>query len=89
MNILVLNCGSSSVKYKLIDTVTRDVKAEGGVEKIGMADSFLKFRLSSGDKKVLHLDMPEHTSAVRNILNLLTDKEHGCISSFDEIDAVG
>ncbi|MBO4380436.1 MAG: acetate kinase [Muribaculaceae bacterium] len=89
MNILVLNCGSSSVKYKLIDTVTRDVKAEGGVEKIGMADSFLKFRLPSGDKKVLHLDMPEHTSAVRNILNLLTDKEHGCISSFDEIDAVG
>lgn len=89
MNILVLNCGSSSVKYKLIDTVTRDVKAEGGVEKIGMADSFLKFRLSSGDKKVLRLDMPEHTSAVRNILNLLTDKEHGCISSFDEIDAVG
>jgi len=89
MNILVLNCGSSSVKYKLIDTVTRDVKAEGGVEKIGMADSFLKFRLPSGDKIVLHLDMPEHTSAVRNILNLLTDKEHGCISSFDEIDAVG
>ena len=89
MNILVLNCGSSSVKYKLIETDTRNVKAEGGVEKIGMADSFLKFRLPSGDKRVLHLDMPEHTSAVRNILNLLTDKEYGCISSFDEIDAVG
>ena len=89
MNILVLNCGSSSVKYKLIETESRKVKAEGGVEKIGLPDSFLKFRLPSGEKKVLELPMPEHTSAVRNILNLLTDKEYGCIASFDEIDAVG
>ena len=89
MNILILNCGSSSVKYKLIETESRKVKAEGGVEKIGLPDSFLKFRLPSGEKKVLELPMPEHTSAVRNILNLLTDKDFGCIANFDEIDAVG
>lgn len=89
MNILVLNCGSSSVKYKLIETESRKVKAEGGVEKIGLPDSFLKFKTASGEKKVLELPMPEHTSAVRNILNLLTDKEYGCIKDYREIDAVG
>lgn len=89
MNILVLNCGSSSVKYKLIETESRKVKAEGGVEKIGLPDSFLKFKTASGEKKVLELSMPEHTSAVRNILNLLTDKEYGCIKDYKEIDAVG
>ena len=53
MNILVLNCGSSSVKYKLINTATKEVLAEGGVEKIGLPDSFLKFKLPDGDKKVI------------------------------------
>ena len=53
MNILVLNCGSSSVKYKLIDTADKHVLAEGGVEKIGLPDSFLKFKLSDGSKKVI------------------------------------
>lgn len=84
-----MNCGSSSVKYKLIETESRKVKAEGGVEKIGLPDSFLKFKTASGEKKVLELPMPEHTSAVRNILNLLTDKEYGCIKDYREIDAVG
>ncbi len=51
MNILVLNCGSSSVKYKLIDTADKHVLAEGGVEKIGLPDSFLKFKLADGSKK--------------------------------------
>lgn len=50
MKILVLNCGSSSVKYKLIDTTTSAVMAEGGVEKIGLPDGFLKYKLADGSK---------------------------------------
>jgi len=89
MKILVLNCGSSSVKYKLIDSTTEKVLAEGGVEKIGLPDSFLKFKLSDGSKKVIETPMPEHKSAVSNILNVLTSPEYGVISSYSEIGAVG
>ena len=89
MKILVLNCGSSSVKYKLFDIEKGEVMAQGGVEKIGLKDSFLKLTLPNGEKVVLEYDMPEHRSAIRNILNVLTSKEYGCIASYDEIDAVG
>ena len=88
MKILVLNCGSSSVKYKLFDIEKGEVMAQGGVEKIGLKDSFLKLTLPNGEKVVLEYDMPEHRSAIRNILNVLTSKEYGCIASYDEIDAV-
>ena len=89
MNILVLNCGSSSVKYKLIDTADKHVLAEGGVEKIGLPDSFLKFKLADGSKKVIEESIPDHRKAVNDILNLLTSKEYGCITSLKDIDAVG
>jgi len=89
MNILVLNCGSSSVKYKLIDVDNKETLAEGGVEKIGLPDSFLKFRLADGGKKVVEESIPDHKKAVSDILNLLTDPEYGCIKSLKEIDAVG
>lgn len=89
MKILVLNCGSSSVKYKLFEIETKTILAQGGVEKIGLKDSFLKFTLPGGEKKILEIDMPEHRSAIQNILNVLTSAEYGCIKSFDEIDAVG
>ncbi len=89
MKILVLNCGSSSVKYKLFEIETKTVLAQGGVEKIGLEDSFLKLTLPSGEKVILKSDMPEHHTAIQNILNVLTSEEYGCIKSFDEIDAVG
>lgn len=89
MKILVLNCGSSSVKYKLIDTTTDTVMAEGGVEKIGLDDGFLKFKRPDGSKQILELGKTDHKGAVKAILNLLTDPKEGCIKSFDEIDAVG
>lgn len=89
MKILVLNCGSSSVKYKLIDSDTKEVLAEGGVEKIGLPDSFLKYKLPQGGKETIVTPMKDAKDAVRNILNLLTDAEKGVIKSFDEIDAVG
>lgn len=89
MNILVLNCGSSSVKYKLINVDDKKTLAEGGVEKIGIPGSFLKFRLPDGSKKVIDEIIPDHRKAIMDILNILTDPTYGCISSFKEIDAVG
>lgn len=89
MKILVLNCGSSSVKYKLIDTADNSVLAEGGVEKIGLNDGFLKYKKNDGSKAVIELGLVDHNGAVQAILNLLTDPAEGCIKSYDEIDAVG
>ena len=89
MNILVLNCGSSSVKYKLINVDTKSTLAEGGVEKIGLPDSFIKFKLADGSKKVINDPLPDHRKAITDILNLLVSPEYGCIKSLKEIDAVG
>lgn len=89
MKILVLNCGSSSVKYKLIDSESKDVMAEGGVEKIGLPDSFLKFKRPDGSKETIVVDMPDAKEAVRQVLKVLSDPKEGVIKSFDEIDAVG
>ena len=89
MKILVLNCGSSSVKFKLIDSETKAVLAEGGVEKIGLPDSFLKFKRPDGSKEVITTPMPTAKEAVKNVLDILTDPKEGVIKSYDEIDAVG
>jgi acetate kinase len=89
MNILVLNCGSSSVKYKLINTTGNQVLAEGGVEKIGLHDGFLKFKLADGSKQIRELGLVDHKGAVKAVLDILTDAELGCIKSYSEIDAVG
>ena len=89
MKILVLNCGSSSIKYKLFDMDSKSVIAQGGVEKIGLKDSFLKFTLPDGSKKILEKDIPEHTAGVQFILHTLIDPEYGAIRSMEEIDAVG
>ncbi len=89
MKILVLNSGSSSVKYKLIDTDSEKTLAEGGVEKIGLADGFLKYKRPDGTKAIIELGLTDHQGAIKAILNLLTDPEWGCLKSFDEIDAVG
>lgn len=85
----MLNCGSSSVKYKLINVDDKKTLTEGGVEKIGIPGSFLKFRLPDGSKKVIDEVIPDHRKAIMDILNILTDPTYGCISSFKEIDAVG
>lgn len=89
MNILVLNCGSSSVKYKLIDVDSKKTLAEGGVEKVGLPGSFLKFKVPDGEKKTIEMPIPDHKKAINDILNILTDPTYGCIKSFDEINAVG
>lgn len=89
MKILVLNSGSSSVKYKLIDTTTETTLAEGGVEKIGLPDGFLKYKKADGSKAIIELGNTDHKGAIEAILRLLTDPVEGCIKSYDEIDAVG
>ncbi len=89
MKILVLNCGSSSVKYKLIETANNDTLAEGGVERIGLEDGFLKFKRTDGSKETVALGHVDHNGAISAILNNLTDEKEGCIKSYDEIDAVG
>ena len=89
MKILVLNCGSSSIKYKLFDMDTRAIMAQGGVEKIGLPDSFLQVKLPDGKKVKIEQSMPEHTVGIQLILNSLIDKEIGCLQSLEEINAVG
>ena len=71
MKILVLNCGSSSIKYKLFDMEHKTVIAQGGVEKIGLPDSFLLVKLPNGEKVQIDKPMPEHTVGIELILNTL------------------
>lgn len=89
MKILVLNCGSSSIKYKLFNMPANEVVAQGGIEKIGLPDSFLKFTLPNGEKKIIEKSIQEHTAGVQFIFDILTDKEFGAVSSLEEINAVG
>ena len=89
MKILVLNCGSSSIKYKLYDMDDESVLAQGGVERIGLDNSFLKLTLPNGEKKILMHDMPDHKEGVNFVFQTLLSEEYGAIKSLDEIDAVG
>ncbi len=89
MKILVLNCGSSSIKYKLYDMQDESVLAQGGVERIGLDEAFLKLTLPNGEKKILMHDMPDHKEGVNFVFQTLLSPEYGAIKSLDEIDAVG
>ena len=89
MKILVLNCGSSSIKYQLIDIEAKNVLAKGGIEKIGLEGSFIKFNLPNGEKETIFASIPEHTIGVRLIFDVLTSEKFGAVTSIDEIDAVG
>ena len=89
MKILVLNCGSSSIKYALYNMDDKSVMTSGGAERVGLEGSFVKVKLANGEKKEIMHDIPEHTEGVKFIFSLLTDPEIGVIKSLDEIDAVG
>ena len=89
MKILVLNCGSSSIKYKLYDMDDESVLAQGGVERIGLDNAFLKLTLPNGEKKILMHDMPDHKEGVNFVFQQLLSEEYGAIQSLEEIDAVG
>lgn len=88
MKILVINAGSSSLKFQLFDMDNEKVIAKGNCEKIGLEGSFIGYK-TKGDKKEVAFDMPDHTVAIKKVFEVLTDKEEGVIKSVDEISAVG
>jgi len=89
MKVLVINAGSSSLKYKLIDMNTEAVMAKGLCERIGIDGSKLSHTPADSDKVVIEKDMPNHSVAIKMVLDALTDKDHGVIADMSEISAVG
>ena len=88
MNILVINCGSSSLKYQLIDSESEKVLAKGLCERIGI-DGRLTYSPEGGEKEVTEAPMPTHTEAIQLVLDALTNEKTGVIKSLDEVGAVG
>ncbi len=88
MNILVINCGSSSLKFQLINSATENVLAKGICERIGIDGQFV-YQPEGGDKIKVGKEMPTHKQAIQEVLDALVSKEHGVIASLDEIGAVG
>lgn len=89
MNVLVINCGSSSLKFQLIDSGSEQVIAKGLCERIGIEGSQITYTPTGGEKVEKVTPMADHTTAIRLVLEALTDKEHGVVKSLDEIGAVG
>ena len=89
MNVLVVNAGSSSLKYQLIDTDTEDVKGKGICERIGTDGSLIEHKTANGEKITKHIEMKNHSVAMKIVVDTLTDPEIGCIKSVDEIKAIG
>lgn len=89
MNILVINCGSSSLKFQLIDAATEKQIAKGLCERIGIEGSRLVYQPAGGEKEETATPMPDHTKAIELVLNALTNEKTGVVKSLDEIGAVG
>ena len=89
MNILVINAGSSSLKYQFIETETKAVLAKGGAERIGLDNALIVHAKGKEDKVTIEVDLPDHKTAVAKVLEILTSADHGVIASLSEIDAVG
>ena len=89
MNILVINCGSSSLKYQLINSDTEAVLAKGLCERIGIEGSQITYQPAGGEKEVTVSPMPTHTQAIQMVLDALTNEKNGVIKSLDEVGAVG
>jgi len=89
MKILVLNCGSSSIKFQLFDMDQNSVPAKGVAEKVGMKGSFVKLEKEDGTKVRFEGEILDHQTGIEYILGIITSKKHGCISNLGEIDAVG
>jgi acetate kinase len=89
MKVLVLNCGSSSIKFQLFDMEKKALMAKGVAEKVGLKGSFIKLEKENGDKVRFDGEILDHQSGIEYILGIITSKKHGCIINLDEIDAVG
>ena len=88
MKILILNSGSSSLKYQVIDMVTEEAIAEGICERIGLDTSFMIYKVNGSKEKLLH-NMPTHKEAIDLVLKTLQDEKIGVVKSINEIDAIG
>lgn len=89
MKILVINCGSSSIKYKLYEMDTREVLAAGGIERVGQQGAFLKTTNHNGEKIQLDFECPSHTEGIKMMFDTLMHPQYGAIKSLDEIAAAG
>ena len=89
MKVLVVNAGSSSLKYQLFDTATEAVLAKGICERIGLEGSLIEHKKADGTKVKNETPMENHSVATKIVVDMLTDKENGCLTSMDEIEAVG
>ncbi|AET70114.1 acetate kinase [Desulfosporosinus orientis DSM 765] len=89
MKILVINCGSSSLKYQVIDMVTKNAIGKGLVERIGLSGSVLTHRTGSGEKEVIQAEIPNHTIAIKLVLEALVSPEYGAIKDLKEIYGIG
>lgn len=89
MKILVLNCGSSSIKYQFFNMTNKELLAKGIVEKIGLKGSFLKFEKPGGEKVMLEGEILDHQNGIEYLLGVLISEKHGCLKNLDEINAVG
>lgn len=89
MKILVINCGSSSLKYQLMDMDSKSPIAKGLVERIGLPGAMLTHRPKDGEKEVITAELPDHLAAIRLVLDAIVNPEYGVVSSLSEIDAVG
>lgn len=88
MKILVVNCGSSSIKYKLYEMDDQSVLAAGGIEKVGLEGAFLKTTIK-GEKKIIYFDCPTHTEGIKMMFDTLTHPEYGAVKNINEISAAG
>ncbi|MFC2118852.1 acetate/propionate family kinase [Bacteroidota bacterium] len=89
MKILVLNCGSSSIKYQLFEMINRSVIAKGTVDKVGLKGSLIKHEKQSGQKVRFEGEILDHKTGIEYIFGILISKKHGCIKNLEEINAVG
>ncbi len=88
MKILVINCGSSSLKFQLIDSKTEQCLAKGLCERIGL-DGSMSFTPGGGEKIKREVEIPDHNKAIQLVIEALTDPDTGVIESLDEVGAVG
>ena len=88
MKVLVLNSGSSSLKYQLMNMEDESVMAKGNYERIGLGNSFLTHK-ANGEKHVVEQDVPNHEEAIKIVMDQLVHPEYGVVASFDEIQAIG
>ena len=89
MKILVLNCGSSSIKYQLFDMQRKVVEAKGIAEKVGLKGSFIRLEKENGEKVNFEGEIIDHQTGIEYILGILTNEKHGCLKTLDDISAVG